>query len=58
VRALLAEAHVPHADQIADVVLAPLAPELYHRQRQELHLTPDTIPDRLAWMAARIIAGP
>jgi AcrR family transcriptional regulator len=58
VRALLAEARVPHPDQLADVVLAPLAPELYHRQRQELHLTPDAVADRLAWMAARILTAP
>jgi AcrR family transcriptional regulator len=57
VSALLAEAHVPHADQLVDVVLAPLAPELYHRQRQELHLTPDAIADRLAWLAKRIVSG-
>jgi hypothetical protein len=56
VRALLTEAGVPHPDQLADVVLAPLAPELYQRQRERL--TPEEIGDRLAWLAVRIAGGP
>lgn len=61
VRALLAQAGVPHPDQLADVVLAPLAPELYQRQRQRL--APAEIGDRLAWLAGRVVgeqtaAGP
>lgn len=56
VRALLAEAGVPYPDQLADVVLAPLAPELYQRQRERL--TPEEIGDRLAWLADRVAAGP
>jgi AcrR family transcriptional regulator len=58
VRALLTEAGTPHPDQLADVVLAPLAPELYHRQRQEQRLTPEAIGDRLAWLAARVASSP
>lgn len=56
VRALLAEAGVPHPDQLVDVVLAPLSPELYHEQRYERRLSPDVIGDRLAWLATRIVA--
>ena len=54
VRALLAEAGAPHPEQLADIVLAPLAPELYHRQRHERGLTPAEIGDRLAWLAERL----
>jgi AcrR family transcriptional regulator len=53
VRALLTEAGVPGPDGLADVLLAPLAAELYHRQQQ--HLSPEEIGDRLAWLAARVI---
>lgn len=55
VRALLVEADTPHPEQLVDVVLAPLAPELYHRQRTQLDLAPREIADRLAWLAARLL---
>jgi hypothetical protein len=55
VRTLLTDAGVPHAEQLAEVLLAPLAPELYHRQRHDLHLTAEEIGDRLAWLAKRVI---
>ncbi len=58
VRVLLADAGVPHPDQLTDVVLAPLAPELYHRQRHERGLSPEVIGDRLAWLAARLLTDP
>jgi hypothetical protein len=53
VRVLLTQAGIPHPDQLADVLLAPLAPELYQRQRTQHH-SPGTIGDRLVWLAARI----
>jgi AcrR family transcriptional regulator len=55
VRALLTEAGVAHADQMAELLLAPLAPELYYRQRHDLRLTVEEIGDRLAWLAARAV---
>jgi hypothetical protein len=53
VSTLLTQAGVPHSSELADVVLAPLAPELYLRQRQRL--SPDEIGNRLAWLAARVV---
>ena len=41
-----------------DAVLAPLAPELYHRQRHDRGLTPEAVGDGLAWLAARILTDP
>ena len=55
VRTLLTDAGVPHAEQLAEVLLAPLAPEFYHRQRHDLHLTAEEVGDRLAWLAKRVI---
>ena len=57
VRTLLADAGVPHPDQLAEVLLAPLTPELYHRQRHELNLSPEVIGDRLDWLATRVLDG-
>lgn len=54
VRALLREADIPHAETLVDILLAPLACELYQRQRLELE--PVEIADRLAWLAHRVIA--
>jgi AcrR family transcriptional regulator len=56
VRALLADAGLTHPEQLADIALAPLAAELYHRQRTQLGLTPEQIGDRLAWLAERLVA--
>jgi hypothetical protein len=55
VRALLVEAGVPDPAQLADVVLAPLAAELYQRQREDLGLSPKQIGDQLAWLAHRLL---
>jgi AcrR family transcriptional regulator len=55
VRALLVEAGVPDPAQLADVVLAPLAAELYQRQREVLGLSPKQIGDQLAWLAHRLL---
>ena len=58
VRALLAEAGTPHPDQLVDALLAPLAPELYQRQRRDRGLTPQAVGDGLAWLAGRILPHP
>ena len=55
VRVLLGDAGVPHADEVTDVLLAPLAPELYQRQRHDLGRSPEEIGDRLAWLAGRVL---
>jgi AcrR family transcriptional regulator len=55
VRVLLADAGVPNADELTDVLLAPLAPELYHRQRHDLGRSPEHIGDQLAWLAGRVL---
>jgi AcrR family transcriptional regulator len=54
VRALLTEAGVAHPEQLADIALAPLSAELYHRQRTQLGLVPKEVADRLAWLAERL----
>ena len=58
VRALLRAAGVAHPDSLADLLLAPLAPELYHRQRRQLGMSPEEIGDRLTWLAERAIGPP
>lgn len=57
VRALLVDAAVPQPDSLVDVVLAPLAAEIYLRQR-ERGLTPEQITDGLAVLAHRLLGGP
>ncbi|MGP3937370.1 TetR/AcrR family transcriptional regulator [Nonomuraea sp. KM88] len=47
VRALLAAAGTPCMDALADVLLAPLAPEVYGYQRTVLGLTPERITEAL-----------
>ena len=42
---------------LPDVLLAPLAAELYHRQRHDLGLSPEQIADQLDWLA-RSLLGP
>jgi len=55
VRALATAAGVPVPAQLADILLAPLASELYLRQRRDLGLSPEQIGDRLAWLAERTL---
>jgi AcrR family transcriptional regulator len=55
VRALLTEARVPDADAMIDVVLAPLAPELYQYQSHQLGLSHAQIKQALASLAERIL---
>jgi AcrR family transcriptional regulator len=58
VKALLVEAGAPRPEVLADVLLAPLAPELYLRQRGDLGLSPTEISDRLAWLARQVCRPP
>ncbi|SEH03822.1 hypothetical protein SAMN05444920_1452 [Nonomuraea solani] len=51
VRALLVAARTPGADALVDVLLAPLAPEVYGHQRTVLGLTPEQITEALARLA-------
>lgn len=57
VRTLLTEGGVPEPGRLADIALAPLAPELYQRQREVLGLKPEQIGDQLAWLAHRLLAA-
>ncbi|WP_131740408.1 TetR/AcrR family transcriptional regulator [Actinomadura roseirufa] len=55
VRTLLAEAGTPEPDALADVLLAPLASEVYARQREQGR-TPEEIIAALAHLARRLLA--
>ncbi|MCK2214871.1 TetR/AcrR family transcriptional regulator [Actinomadura sp. ATCC 31491] len=52
VRALLVAAGTPGPDALVEVLLAPLAPEVYGYQRTTLGLTPDQIAAALARLTA------
>lgn len=56
VRALLAEAAAPDPDALADALLAPLASEVYARQRAQ-GLTPERIAAGLARLARGALPG-
>ncbi|MEV0355864.1 helix-turn-helix domain-containing protein [Nocardia sp. NPDC050697] len=56
VRALLAEAGVPEPEALVDVVLAPLAAEVYRYQRAR-GVTPDAIAAALGTLARAAIGG-
>lgn len=55
VRTLLVEAQMSTVDAMVEVVLAPLAPELYQFQRHELGLPQQRIKDALAGLARRAL---
>ena len=55
VRSLLVAAGVPGPDALVDVLLAPLAPEVYRHQRFERHQSPRQITASLAWLAHRVL---
>jgi len=55
VLSLLIEAEVPDADTLVDVLLAPLAPELYRYQRHQRGRLPEHIIDSLGWQARRLL---
>lgn len=47
VRSLLVAAGAPDVDALVDILLAPLAPDVYNHQRHTLGLTPDRITQAL-----------
>lgn len=56
VRALLRDAGVGRdAPALVDILLAPLAPELYRHQREVVGLTPEQIAAALATLARRVV---
>ena len=55
VRALLAEDGVPEPEGLVEVVLAPLAPEVYREQRRR-GLTRQQVADSLSWLSHRLLA--
>jgi AcrR family transcriptional regulator len=57
VRALLAAAGTPRPDALVDVLLAPLAPEVYGYQRTVLGLTPEQITEALARLTRTLEPG-
>lgn len=56
VRALVREAGVGDPDALADILLAPLAPEVYRHQRDEAGLAKARIAESLALLAERVLA--
>jgi AcrR family transcriptional regulator len=57
VRSLLVEAEVPEPDALVDVLLAPLAAEVYRHQRAS-GVTPVQIAEALANIARRVLRDP
>jgi AcrR family transcriptional regulator len=57
VRALLDEAGLPEREALTDVLLAPLAPELYRYQRDTVGLSQDQITSALTDLAGRALTG-
>ncbi|MEU6040844.1 helix-turn-helix domain-containing protein [Actinomadura sp. NPDC047616] len=57
VRALLAAAATPDPDALIDVLLAPLAPEVYGYQREILGLTPEQITTALTRLTRTLGPG-
>lgn len=58
VRALLADGDPPVTDAAIDLLLAPLAPELYQFQRHELGLSRQQVTDSLGALAHRFLGQP
>ena len=56
VRALVRQAGVGDPDALADVLLAPLAPEVYRSQRNDARLSTARIADSLALLAERLLS--
>ncbi|MER7130672.1 TetR/AcrR family transcriptional regulator, partial [Streptosporangium saharense] len=56
VRSLLVAAGVPDPDALVEVVLAPLAPEVYTFQREGRGLDPGRITAALGELARRLLA--
>jgi hypothetical protein len=57
VRALAHEAGAPDPDVLTDVLLAPLAPDLYRHQRETLGYGPARIGAALADLARAVLRG-
>jgi len=55
VRILLTEAMTPSPNPLVDVLLAPLAPDVYLHQREALGHTPDQVADALTCLAHRLL---
>ncbi|MER5419433.1 TetR/AcrR family transcriptional regulator [Streptosporangium roseum] len=55
VRSLLVSAGVPDPDALVEVVLAPLAPEVYTHQRTERGLSPGRVTAALGELAHRLL---
>jgi hypothetical protein len=55
VRSLVREAGVGDADVLVDILIAPLAPEVYRFQRDELGLTVAQVAAALGLMARRML---
>ncbi|WP_271220435.1 TetR/AcrR family transcriptional regulator [Streptosporangium carneum] len=58
VRSLLVAAGAPDPDALVEVVLAPLAPEVYAHQRTGRNLSPERIAAALGELALRLLPGP
>ncbi len=57
VRTLLKEARTPDPDPLVDILLAPLAPEVYLHQRRDLGHTPQRIAAALSHLAQSLLRG-
>jgi hypothetical protein len=57
VRHLLREARTGEPDAMVDILLAPLAPELYRFQRYELGIDQEQIRAALGLLARRVVAS-
>jgi len=55
VRSLLLAANTPDPDALVDLLLAPLAPEVYRYQRHHLGIPPQRITESLTWQAQRLL---
>ncbi|HEX7306641.1 helix-turn-helix domain-containing protein [Lentzea sp.] len=56
VRALLTEAAVPEPDGLVEVLLAPLAPEVYQEQRRRGR-SRNQIAEALTWLSGRLLSS-
>lgn len=57
VRLLLVQAGAPEVDALVDVLLAPLAPDVYQQQREQRHATPEQITAALRALAFGVLDG-
>jgi AcrR family transcriptional regulator len=57
VRVLLVQAGLLEVDALVDVLLAPLAPDVYEYQREQRHATPEEITAALRTLAFGVLSG-